>query len=223
MANTTHGNFHPTALAAVNEALAVLGQDVTLTAETFSVASSDAHGRKAAYLYESSRVRVLRDHAWSFARRELDVAPGGSSLPCPAHGGPEAAFPFRYARPPRCARVLSCFGPDGLAVHHRLVANEVQADAPVARIAYVADVEDLEKWSPDAYRALVLRLAADLAKPITGRVNERQLQEQAYADQLAAAKLNDARETNVPYDAYGDNHFASVMRGDFRAMPPWRR
>lgn len=220
MGNTAHANFHATALAAVNEALTVLGQDVVL--DELSTASANAHSRKAAYLYESARVRVLRDHAWSFARRELAV-PGDAYMACPAHGGPGAAFPFRYARPPRCARVLSCFGPGGLAVHHRLSANEVQAAAPVARIAYLADVEDLDKWSPDAYRALVLRLAADLAKPITGRINERQLQEQAYADQLAAAKLNDAREANVPYDAYEDNHFARVMRGDFRAAPPWRR
>ena len=220
MSNTAHANFHQTALAAVNEALAVLGQDVVLTAETFASTSANAHGRKAAYLYEGARIRVLRDHAWSFARRELDVA--GGCVPCPAHGGPRAAFPFRFPRPARCARVLSCFGLDGLAVHHRLVANEVQADAPVARLAYIADVEDLDKWSPDAYRALVLRLAADLAKPVTGRINERQLQEQAYADQLAAAKLNDARETNVPYDAYEDNHFVTVMRGE-RHAPPFRR
>lgn len=220
MSNTSHAGFHATAMAAVNEALTVLGQDVVL--DELSTESANAHARKAAYLYESARVRVLRDHAWSFARRELDVA-GGACVPCPAHGGPRAAFPFRCPRPARCARILSCFGPDGLAVHHRLAANEVQADAPVARIAYIADVEDLDKWSPDAYRALVLRLAADLAKPVTGRINERQLQEQAYADQLAAAKLNDARETNVPYDAYEDNHFVAVMRGDFRAAPPWRR
>ena len=66
---------------------------------------------------------------------------------------------------------------------------------------------------PDAYRALVLRLAADLAKPVTGRINERQLQEQAYADMLAQAKLNDAREQNVPYDAYGENHYVMAMKG----------
>lgn len=214
--NTTHADFHPTALAAVNEALAVLGQDVVLTAETFATTSANAHGRKAAYLYESSRMRVLRDHAWSFARRESEVA-------CPAPEHPFAdRFPFRVPRPGRCARILSCLGPDGRAVHHRLSGMEIHADAPVARVLYLADIEDLDRWSPDAYRALVLRLAADLAKPVTGRINERQLQEQAYADQLASAKLADARECNVESDAYGSNHFVEAMRGGIRPGPPFR-
>ncbi len=208
MANTTHGNFHPSALAAVNEALAVLGQDVVLTAETFSVATSNAHGRKAAFLYEGARVKVLRDHAWTFARRELDVGPAPAS--CPPAGD---EFVFRFPRPPKCVRVCGCLGPDGRAAHYRLGASDVQADGPVAKVVYTADVEDLDKWTPDAYRALVLRLAADLAKPITGRVSERELQENAYRDQLEAAKLNDARETDVPYDAYADDHYVDAMLG----------
>ena len=210
MSNTAHGNFHPTALAAVNEALAVLGQDVVLTSETFASGSSNAHGRKAAFLYESARMRVLRDHAWTFARRE-------QAVPACQAGAP-SAFPFRFPRPPRCARMCGCFGPDGRAVHYRLGAADVEAESPVARAVYVADVEDLEKWSPDAYRALVLRLAADLAKPITGRISERELQENAYRDQIEAAKLNDARETDVPYDAYGSNHYVEEMLGNSRPV-----
>lgn len=214
MANTTHGNFHPSALAAVNEALAVLGQDVTLTAETFSAESANAHGRKAAFLYEGARVKVLRDHAWTFARRELDVGP------VPARGAlAGGGFAFRFPRPPRCVRMCGCLGPDGRATRYRLGASDVQADGPVAKVVYTADVEDLDRWTPDAYRALVLRLAADLAKPITGRISERELQENAYRDQLEAAKLNDARETDVPYDAYADDHYVDAMLGHSSRSP----
>lgn len=216
MANTTHGNFHPTALHAVNEALTVLGQDVILGAEDFSATSSVAHGRKAAYLYESARMRVMRDHAWNFARRETVVD-------CRAPERPFAdRFPYHFPRPGGCARILSCLGADGRVVHHRLSGCEIHAESPVSRLLYLADIEDLDKWSPDAYRALVLRLAADLAKPVTGRINERQLQEQAYADMLAQAKLNDARECDVAYDAYGSNHFVEAMRGEDRPRPPFR-
>lgn len=215
MGNTTQ-TFHPTAVAAVNRALVALGQDVTLTAAQFAVNSGVAHGRKAAWLYEGSRQAVLRDHAWDFAERIVDE-PGSS----PARG----AGPFRFLtqRPGKCVRIRGCFADDGRLAHWRVGSAGIESDEPLRRIVYTSDVDDLDKWSPDAYRALVLRLAADLAKPVTGRINERQLQEQAYAEALADAKLHDSREQNVPYDAYEDNHFARVMRGDFRAAPPWRR
>lgn len=213
MANTTHGGFHSTALAAVNEALVVLGQDVTLAAADFAANSQVAHGRKAAFLYEGSRMRVLRDHAWSFALREVEA---GCAF-APEDGG---RFPYRLAVPGRCARLVACLAPDGGTAEWRMAGREIQAAEPVARVRYVADVEDLDKWSPDAYRALVLRLAADLAKPVTGRINERNLQEAAYADHLAAAKLNDAREQNVAVDAYGENFYVERMRGGACLKPP---
>lgn len=205
MGNTTQ-TFHPTAVAAVNRALVVLGQDVTLTAAQFSVGSDNAHGRKAAWLYEGSRQAVLRDHAWAFAERVVDE-PGSS----PAHG----AGPFRFLtqRPGKCVRIRGCFADDGRLAHWRVGPVGIESDEPLRRIVYTSDVDDLDKWSPDAYRALVLRLAADLAKPVTGRINERQLQEQAYAEALADAKLHDSREQNVPYDAYGTNHYVDAMLG----------
>ena len=225
MVDVAHADIHPSALGAVNEALAVLGQDIVLTAATFKVDAADAHGRKAAFLYESSRMRVLRDHAWSFARREADAGGGCGgecAPPCP-HGRPprrgrgglfrdylpwerraagDPSMPFRTPVPGRCARVTSCLGPDGREVSWRISGREIRSALPVARVSFTYDERDLAKWSPDAYRALVLRLAADLAKPITGRINERQLQEEAYRDQIEAAKASDAREGNQPRDAW---------------------
>ena len=105
-----------------------------------------------------------------------------------------------------------CYGESGDEVKYMLFAREIRASAPISRIVYTHNTQDLSRWSPDAYRALVLRLAADLAKPITGRINERQLQEQAYNEQLAAAKLADARESNLMEDAWGGNHYVEQMR-----------
>ena len=205
MSNTNH-TFHATALAAVNEALVTLGQDVVLAAGELSTSSAAVNGRKAAFVYNSSRLRVLRDHGWNFARREYLT---GQTACSPNFD----AYPFRVPVPPKCVRLIACFTCARRIVHHQLFGSEVRADEPIERIVYTSDVEDLDKWSPDAYHALVLRLAADLAKPITGRTNERQLQEQAYADVIADAKLHDACDTNTEYDAYGSNHYVEAMRG----------
>lgn len=208
MKNTEHSSFHATALAAVNEALVTLGQDVVLS--ELNVASSDVNSRKAAYVYESSRLKVLRDHNWNFARSSVRLNGCGCSADS------REQFPFETLKPAKCLRLIMCYDEIGEEVHYQVQGNAIRADAPIDKVVFTADVDDLDKWSPDAYRALVLRIAADLAKPITGRINERQLQEQAYADALAAAKLADARETNVPQDAWGENHYVNAMRGGVR-------
>lgn len=208
MSNTKH-TFHATALAAVNEALVTLGQDTTLS--ELATDSTVPEARKAAYVYDGSRLKVLRDHGWNFAKREHVT--GGCLATCAAHGGSDR-LPFLTPVPPRCVRILGCLA-EGIPApcEWELFGTDVRSSAPVGRVVYVYDVEDLDRWSPDAYRALILRLAADLAKPITGRINERQLQEQAYAEALAQAKLADARESNVPQDPWDDNPYADAMRG----------
>lgn len=203
--SNTNPTFHPTALRAVNEALVTLGQDVMLT--QLSTTGAEPNSRKAAFLYEGARTRVLRDHAWSFARREMEFN-GCSCDPDVTDG-----LHFRTPLPGRCARLVMCYAHGGRRATYAIVGREIRSSEPIERIDYLIDEQDLDRWSPDAYRALVLRLAADLAKPITGRINERQLQEEAYASCLADAKANDAREVNIPYDPYGDNHYVEAMRG----------
>jgi len=208
MSNTIH-SFHATAVAAVNEALVTLGQDVMLT--ELSTSSDVVESRKCAFVFDGSRLKVLRDHNWNFARREYAVD-GCCASPEPD----ECGFPFSCPIPPKCVRLLACYESCGREVHWRLFGSCVRSNFPISRIVYTADVTDLDKWSPDAYRALIIRLAADLAKPITGRINERQLQESAYGEQIASAKLADARESNTPDDVWGDNHTVRMMRGGFR-------
>ncbi len=215
MSNTQH-TFHASAVAAVNQALVALGEDRTM--EELSTTSTDATSRKAAFIYESARQKVLRDHAWTFARREVPSGPPAAVAP------PRAPFPFVYPMPVRMLRVLSCLDEAGHEVRWTLAPREIHCERPACRLIYAADVDDLDKWSPEAYRALVLRLAADLAKAVTGRINERQLQETAYQDQIEAAKLADARGVNSGYDAYGQNHYAAAMLGESRIpADPLRR
>lgn len=211
MSNTNH-TFHPTAIVAVNEALVVLGQDVLL--DELSQTSESVNSRKAAYLYESARKRVLGDHNWNFATTDIPA----DSCKC----GCDSAMPYVTQKPARCVCVIGCFSNNQLC-NYCITGKEIRSDLPIDRISYIQDVEDLDRWTADAYRALVLRLAADLAKPITGRINERQLQEEAYANQISNAKLADAKESNIPYDAWGDNYYVQQMRGGVLPKPNWRR
>lgn len=213
--NTEHDNFHATALAAVNEALVTLGNDTVLT--ELSQSSEVPESRKAAFVYTGSRLKVLRDHDWNFARR---ITPVCSSLVSFTGFGEPPALPFICPLPSSIVRILKCDMVDGRETEWSKYDNFIKSREPLASITYTADVEDLDKWSPDAYRALILRLAADLAKPITGRINERQLQEEAYARTLEDAKLADARESHIRQDPWADNPYVDAMRGSRHNCPP---
>lgn len=213
--NTEHDNFHATALAAVNEALVTLGNDTVLT--ELSASSAVPESRKAAYIYTGSRLKVLRDHDWNFARR---ITPICSSLVSVTEQNEPPSLPFICPIPSSVVRVLKCDTGSGRETEWSKYNNIIKSREPLASITYTADIEDLDKWSPDAYRALILRLAADLAKPITGRINERQLQEEAYARTLEDAKLADARESHISQDPWADNPYADAMRGSRLGHPP---
>ncbi len=213
--NTAHNNFHATALAAVNEALVTLGNDTVLT--ELSPSSATPESRKAAYVYTSARLKVLRDHDWNFARRTIPVS--SSPMPGSVQGAPPS-LPFVCPVPTSVLKIIACYRVDGRETEWSRYDNYIKSSEPLASITYTTDIEDLDRWTPDAYRALILRLASDLAKPITGRINERQLQEEAYIRALEDAKLIDARESNVSQDPWADAPYADAMRGAFRFPKP---
>lgn len=206
-------SYHPTAVKAVNKALVQLGHDVTI--DQLDESSDVPEERKAAFVYDESRRQVLRDHAWGFARREVQAA----SWFAPTHPGDE--YPHHAELPQGALQVVCVKALDGRDAEYTVVENEIHSMQPVSLIAYTEDVEDLDRWSAGAYKALVLRLAADLSKIITGRINERQLQEEAYAAEIRAAKAQDSRSINVSRTAWGDNYYKDRMMGrrhrrDFR-------
>ena len=190
-------SFHATAVKAVNKALVQIGHDVTV--ELLDEESEVPEEKKAAFVYDESRRQVLRDHAWGFARRE---APATSWF-APTHPGD--LYPHHAEMPPDALQVVAVKDIEGRDAQYTIVDREIHSTKPVSLVVYTEDVQDLDRWSAGGYRALVLRLAADLSKIITGRLNERELQEQAYAAEIRAAKLQDSRSVNVSETAWGDN------------------
>ena len=202
-------SFHATAVKAVNKALVQIGHDVTV--ELLDEESEVPEEKKAAFVYDESRRQVLRDHAWGFARRE---APATSWF-APTHPGD--LYPHHAEMPPDALQVVAVKDIEGRDAQYTIVDREIHSTKPVSLVVYTEDVQDLDRWSAGGYRALVLRLAADLSKIITGRLNERELQEQAYAAEIRAAKLQDSRSVNVSETAWGDNYYAEQMMGRRRA------
>ena len=114
--------------------------------------------------------------------------------------------------PPDSLRILAVYAEDGRKAQYIRYEHTLRSTSPLSRVVYVRDEEDMTEWSEAARRAFVFRLAADIAKPVTGRINEAQLQEAHYNAAIEAAKLQDAREGEAA-NPWGSSHHAEKMWG----------
>lgn len=175
--------IYPYATDVVREALAVLGQTDLPTA--VDTADADPKRRVLATLYESARRRVLIAHPWNFLRVVLPI---GSGL---LHRTREGRALWSTTLPADCLRLLGARDRNGDPCAHRRIGMTIQSDVPIGSLEYLRDEPDPERWDPWVRKMLVLRLAADFARPIKGSLQERQLQEQAYAEaHQEAIKVN---------------------------------
>ena len=166
--------------------------------------SKDATIFKVSIAFESARKQVLSDHNWNFARSE--------KLTNSTFVRHDRVYPWATPMPADNLRILAVYDVNGRKSDYIVYDMTIRASHPVGRIVYVRDEEDLSVWTPLARRAFVYRLAADIAKPITGRINECQLQEEHYRAAISDAKLREAREGEAA-NPWGESHHARVMRG----------
>lgn len=184
------------------EALAVLSQDKRI--DTLDTESKDATIFKVSIAFESARKQVLCDHNWNFARSE--------KITTPTFVRHDRDYPWAVPMPGDSLRLLAVYDVNGRKADYIVYDMTLRSSRPVGRIVYVRDEEDITVWTPLARRAFVYRLAADIAKPITGRINECQLQEEHYRAAISDAKLREAREGEAA-NPWGDSHHAKAMRG----------
>lgn len=196
---------YPYATDVVREALATLGQTDLPTA--VDTADADPKRRVLATLYESARKRVLLAHPWNFLRV---VAPVGSGLLARTVEGRRLwSTPF----PADCLRLLGARDRMGDPCAHRRIGMEIQSDSELGAIEYLRDEPDPERWDPWVRKALVLRLAAEFARPLKGSMQERQLQEQAYAEAIQEAiKVNALEDSATRRHRYARD----VLDGTYR-------
>ena len=193
---------HSESIAVAQEALATLSQDKRI--DILDTESKDATIFKVSIAYESARKQVLSDHNWNFARSEL--------LTCSSYVKHDRYYPWSVRMPADSLRILAVYDVEGRKADYIVYDMTLRSSRPLARIVYVRDEEDITIWTPLARRAFVYRLAADIAKPITGRINECQLQEEHYRAAIADAKLKEAREGEA-VNPWGESHHARAMRG----------
>jgi len=179
-------------LAAANEALAELKQIEGITA------ISDAPGTTTPQKYvtrffDSTRKTVLRAHDWPFARAEICVAPCQD----------EETGLWSLVIPTDCIRVLAvtaCGEPVTYQIHGTFIRSTQEVD----RITYTTDVDDIDLWDPLARQALIEKLCARLAEPITGRLNASEKYTVLYNRTVVEARIASGREMHTHYGSRKD-------------------
>jgi len=101
---------------------------------------------------------------------------------------------FQLPTDPKCLKVLEVN--EDLTGHHdyRIESDKLLANITSIKIKYIGLETDTSKFGPGLKRAIVSRLAADLAYPLTGSANVAESLYRRYLKELAEALASDGQQ-----------------------------
>lgn len=179
-----------------NMALLRLGHDRT-------IADLEEQSAEAGYLktfWDTARKSVLRAHDWNFAIRTVELA---------ALIEESDEWDYVYTLPSKCLRALEIVNVYSKAPEHRIPfeirAKKVYTDQNAAVLKYVEDTDDENSFDSEFVDALVYRLAAEVAGPLTQDMQRQARMIELYRLQIGEAKAGDASESEAqPSTTYLD-------------------
>ncbi len=168
------------AISICNEAIALLGGQ-TLTDFT----DNTQEARLVDQFYYSAIKDTLRDYDWAFATKR-------SSELAELDDEPEFGFSYQYQLPSDCLRVIGVYGDPDFEIE----GETLLTDETVVQIKYVYSITDVSLFDSLFRRALVRRLAADMAYPLTKKRGKEEEMILLYERALSKAKAKDIKETH---------------------------
>lgn len=152
-------------------------------------------------LYAGLRDELIQDHPWNFATRRAELA---AISEAPAFG-----WDYQYQLPTDCVRVLGLCDAPVLASNNTVVVNELYQEpgswevegrriltnevAPL-QVIYLSNAPTEDEFPPKFTAALVLRIAMDLAMPLTESGQRREMLGKEYLAAIRSARGQDSRE-----------------------------
>jgi hypothetical protein len=157
-----------------------------------SIHEDTKEGKLCKFFYAVAKAATLRSHPWNSATvREMipevrldDMPPYEAKL----------GFTNIYQLPPVCLRVLQV-DENIKSYNHiwwKVEGRRLYTTAPVTYVTYIADLDDIT--DPMLQEAIIYKLAAALAYPITGDVNMSAAYSQLYELKIREARAIDGLE-----------------------------
>lgn len=154
---------------------------------------------------DRARDEILAAHNWSFARMEWQV----NSCGCDPDS--DGLYHFSAPLPPKCARLLECYGHCGSRADWKIVGQTIKSVEPIEKLIYLRQIDDVSKLPPLLRSAYVSLIAADIAATVAGSSAEANRLRAVYERNLESAKLADSRSTGSRREVYGRNFYADAM------------
>ena len=198
----------------VRQVCAIVSSELALSATDLADAA-DAIKRKLDDIFDGAVEEVLGAHPWRFARKVVSVA----TAPAPLGAGASytqdayALGACHYQRPRDCLRICHLKDARGDLLDWRNAGDHVASDRPAATITYIRLDKEVDKWPPLVRRALLYRLASDVAVAAPNRAKDPHLLHALYDQKLRDAILQDAREGNPGRSAWSGSRYVRAMRG----------
>lgn len=173
-------------------ALILLGE-----APIASLSETSKRATQAANLWPTARRDLLRLHNWNCALTRVVLSPLSTA---PAFG-----YTYQFTKPGDWLRLVQVgeYGEtDYVFENNRILCNEV-----ILKLVYVADVEP-GLWDSMLTDLAILRMARDLAYPVTRSASMRAEMNQEYRLAERMARNVDGQEN--PPETWGDSPFIAV-------------
>ena len=191
-----------TDLSICNQALVALGAK-TLSA----IGENTKNGRLCETLYEQVRNNVLTDHIWGFAQKRIALT--ASTTPADPVWTDDLMTKI-YDKPADCLKVNFTNIESAIV---KIEGDKILSNESGLKIKYTEQVTDPTKFFPKFIEALVARLAAELAYPITStRTLMDSLFTIYYEKKLPQAISLDSQQGS-PQGAAQDDILISRIRG----------
>jgi hypothetical protein len=140
-----------------NLALSKLG-----AARIAALTDATPEARACNMMYEHTRDQVLRGHRWNFALQRAVLTQLSTA--------PLFGWAAQYALPTDCLRVfqLNSYEVQEYPDMWEVEGQNLLTDETTANVKYVARITNADLFDPIFVKALATKLAADMAKTITG-------------------------------------------------------
>jgi|TARA_Y100000310_G_scaffold250498_1_gene256729 hypothetical protein len=168
-----------TFVSIANRAITYLGGEVIS-----DLADDTKEGRAVNRLYEQTRDALLRDHAWNFSIKRVQIAASTTS--------PVFEYTNAFTWPADCLRIIEADTSEEWAVEGRTIVTDA---SPPLDIVYVHQVTDPTLFDAKFVEAYALRIAADIAFDLTGSQAAATVAEQKFTQFMNEAKTVDGQES----------------------------
>ena len=147
----------------------------------------------SANLYDSLRDDMLRSHPWNCAVKRVLLAPDAET--------PAFDYESQFTLPSDWMRTISV-GAEGYEVDYKHESGKILAGGTSLALRYVFRNEVEATWDALLVRAMELKMAAEMAYPITGSASMADMMHNKLLQHMKAARAVDGQDD--PPQTFGD-------------------